>query len=866
VGTEDPEYALGLNNLALALEELGRYREACELLENAVRIAERESPQDAAQLAIYLHHLAGMYRLDGRFASALRTFRRALAIRNECLDRDDPLIGDTLNDLALLHVDMGRLRIAERLYKRVLRQNEACNPVREDRVAAVQTNLGGVHNRLGEWSLAEEFYQKALNTLVEQQGGEHPTLPTILDNLGGVWARQSRREEARVALERALEIRKARYGPTHTDVAVSLNNLSAFWLDAGDVQRAERYGSDALEMRRVLLGSTHPLVAQSQVALARTLALGARRTEALRLLEQAAQIHDNLVGLVFDLHSDAQRLAFIDTLMGALGAYLGLLADQVDRTAEQVRRAFEHTIKRLRLGAEAAARERTALRGDADTVRLFKDLRNTRGELARLTLAGAATQELADRVESLEAEISDRVHARNDVKVDAYRSGLQADTAALLTRLGPRSCLIQFVQIVAFDFDSAIERDLPSSRYLAFVVRPGGEPPVVLVDLGPAQAIDAAVTGYLREVLGAAPRPSSSPSLRDFSPALQTVGKAASPRCGAAVRQMVFEPLQPLLAQASRLLIALDGQLYRLPFEAIPLSADARGQDPVAPMADFLGDRFDVQYLSVSRDLLRDSPLSSDVTAPLVMADPAFDLAEGCAPPPLPQYPFGSLPGARREGEMVAAMLGVPLLAGEQATKTVLQSRVAPRILHLATHGFFLGAPPTPSGRALEPELAGQRMEVLRSHPLLRSGLALAGCNSWLQGQTTSPQVQEGLLTALDVSALDLSGTEVVVLSACETALGELLSAEGVYGLSRAFVLAGAGMLITSLWRVGDDVTRELMEELYRSAALGSDFATALIHARRQIKQRHPNVRDWAAFVCQGFDNTADSSGRLSAG
>ena len=893
-GAEDPEYAMGLNNLALVLEELGRYDEAARHLENAVRIQQRQEPQDPAQLAVYLHHLAGIYRLSGQFAAALQTFRRALSLRTNCLDRDDPLIGDTLNDLALLHVNIGRLRVAERLYRRALRQYQARSPARPDRVSAVLTNLGGVHDSLGDGSRAIEFYRKALEALADECGNDHPDTANALDNLGGVLARQSHPEEARAALEKALAIRKSRYGEQHPDVAISLNNLSVFWLGAGDTLQSERYGRDALSMRRALLGPKHPLVAQSLLALARTLAVDNRRPEALQAMEEAAEIHDTLVDQVFHLHSDAQRLAFVDTLLGALHAYLGLLAGEADRTHDQVRRAFEHTMRRLRLGAEVVAHQRAATAQqpadtDADTLKLREQLQNTRAELARLLLSGeSGAEDLGERLEWLEARLLERVQgtAPSGDRIGSVGDApcLHADTAALSSRLSPRSCLIQFVQIAAFDFSSPLDSAPQSWRYLAFVVQSQAEPSVVLVDLGPAQCIDAAINVYLHALLGGPPPspthtsrpspaertsgnqgpvlepsntpagelsiryPSGSAGLRDFAAPSRVGGKAEAPELGAALAHRLLEPLRPLFQNAERLLLALDGQLFRLPFEALPWPDGAKRADALP--VHYLSDEFDIQYLSVSRDILRDNPTSAHTAAPLVLADPDFDLTEGAATPPLPQYPFAALPGARREGTSIAALLGVPLITREHATKTALQNRISPRILHLATHGFFLRAP-EPSALSPHPNFVGKRMEILRAHPLLRSGLALAGCNSWLQGQKTPRPALEGLLTALDVSALDLTGTDLVVLSGCETALGEWLSGEGVYGLSRAFTLAGAGVLIMSLWRVGDELTCELMEELYRIAAQGSDYPTALIAARRLIKQRHPAVRDWAAFVCQ---------------
>ena len=192
-------------------------------------------------------------------------------------------------------------------------------------------------------------------------------------------------------------------------------------------------------------------------------------------------------------------------------------------------------------------------------------------------------------------------------------------------------------------------------------------------------------------------------------------------------------------------------------------------------------------------------------------------------------YHFPRLPGTREEGEQVAGLLGIrPWLEGD-ALEARLKERRSPRVLHLATHGFFLTdqeRDPNKESRAMEMMGAeagsfGRLSGPLPENPLLRSGLALAGAQTWLDGKPLPPEAEDGLLTAEDVAGLDLLDTELVVLSACETGLGEVRTGEGVFGLRRAFVVAGARTLVMSLWKVPDEQTRELMIDFYRRVLTG---------------------------------------------
>jgi CHAT domain-containing protein len=235
-------------------------------------------------------------------------------------------------------------------------------------------------------------------------------------------------------------------------------------------------------------------------------------------------------------------------------------------------------------------------------------------------------------------------------------------------------------------------------------------------------------------------------------------------------------------------------------------------------------------------------------------------------------YHFDRLPGTRAEGERIAARLGVsPLLdaaALESRLKTACRS---PRILHLATHGFFLpdeqrdlnregrGFGLDVGGFSGGPDGPGRLAGPMMENPMLRSGLALAGANAWLRAGNPPEEAEDGLLTAEDVAGLDLLATELVVLSACETGLGQIHIGEGVFGLRRAFVLAGAKTLVMSLWKVPDEPTRELMEDFYGRLLAGTGRAESLREAQLAMKAKYPEPFYWGAFICQGDPSPLDT-------
>lgn len=312
---------------------------------------------------------------------------------------------------------------------------------------------------------------------------------------------------------------------------------------------------------------------------------------------------------------------------------------------------------------------------------------------------------------------------------------------------------------------------------------------------------------------------------------------------GIALRAAVFDPLRVILGHRSRLLLAPDGELTRFPFEVLPLDGASR----------YLVDDYRLSYFDTGRELVRAGMASRQLcSAPVVVADPDFDLAGNGAghkkrsllgslcpkwrtrdvPAPLPStaagrlpnrhsrearqpnWHFERLPGTRIEGELVAAALRVPLWQGSAALERPLKERVSPRMLHLATHGFIMkdhrrhtettGGNAEAESRFLSPE-----------NPLLNCGLALGGANRRFTPESLPEDAEDGVLTAEDIAGLDLNATELVVLSACETGLGDVAVGEGVMGLRRAFMLAGAKSLVMSLWKVADLPTAVFMSRFY---------------------------------------------------
>jgi CHAT domain-containing protein len=346
----------------------------------------------------------------------------------------------------------------------------------------------------------------------------------------------------------------------------------------------------------------------------------------------------------------------------------------------------------------------------------------------------------------------------------------------------------------------------------------------VFVDLGPAAAIDAAVEKFRT-------------SLSDPADTTATVN-------GRALYDLTMAKVIPHLGGATSVLIAPDGSLNVVPFSAL-----------VDDKQQFLIKRFTFTYLTSGRDLLRLNVKTTAQGGGVIFADPTFDGApdkktdtpktRGRRSADLASLAWPALPGTGEEAiEVAKAMKGMTTFRGDKATEGALKAVHGPKILHLATHGFFLPDEPATKVDINAPPQAYE-------NPLLRSGLAFAGANKLRSG------TEDGILTAMEATGLDLWGTKLVVLSACETGAGKITNGDGVYGLRRALVIAGAESLVMSLWQVDDAATKELMTGYYKRLVAGKPRSSALRDVQLEIQGRteyaHPYF--WASFLPAG-DNT----------
>ncbi|HRI67839.1 MAG TPA: CHAT domain-containing protein [Polyangium sp.] len=806
-GEERVGYAVMLGLRGDLDMQMGAYDHAEIVFKQAQSIVDKlvaKNARGAVDVATVLGGARGRLLLqEGDFFSAEKLLLEELDYLEKKFGPKDRLIAEVSGELAELYRLTGKLDKADAFASRAVTiRDESLAPTHPYR-AESRAVLGRIREARGDAKGAQKLHEEALAMREKAFGVDHPHVGSSLLDLADLARRQGQTEVAENHYKKAVAIFEKNFGPDHGKVATAVEGLSALYATAGKLEVA------------------------------------------LRLAQRAADIRERQTALFVAGGSDAQKRSFLQALRVGTDFITSLHARLLPTDENAKKFALTTIFQRkgrvldLMAGSSRATRKRLA----ATDTKLFDELAEARADVARLALRGPAGAPL----DEFRAEL-----AKHEEKARALEEKLGGQSEVFRAEQIPVS--IERVQgalpegMVLVEFSSylprkAAEREKSSesgpTRFAAYVLDGGGK--VGFVDLGEAEPIERAVHA-LRQVLSSA--------------------DAGDPKKAArALDELVMQKVRPLLGGKTRVLISADGLLSLVPFAAL---VDENGK--------YLVESLEMTYLTSGRDLIRlsrqNKPAASNA---VVIANPAFgnrersdsalDLLQGGSSGNggkggsgekrgLEKAFFTPLPATGVEARKLATLMPeASILVDVDATEVALKQVHAPRMLHIATHGFFVSlkanAARTNSKNERGLELDTQSPDWLPDDPLLRSGIALAGANAKKGGGA-----EDGILTALEASSLDLQGTKLVVLSACETGLGDVLQGEGIYGLRRALFVAGAESLVVSLWQVADEETQALMVAFYERVLRGETRGGGLRNVQLSMLAKPPTAHPyfWASF------------------
>ncbi len=868
-GMDHLSTANSLDNLASLYEAKDDYAKAEPLRVRALAIDEKIYGAEHPSTAISLNNLGSLYNVKGDYGKAEPLLVRALAIREKALGKEHPATANSLDRMGILYEAKGDYAKAELLRVRALAIYEKTYGTEHPSTAVSLLNLGALYCRESDYAKAEPLLTRALTVSEKVYGAEHPLTAAIINNLGSLYRVKGDYGKAEPLLVRALAVSEKIYGTEHSNTAGSLGNLASLYEARGDYAKAEPLGVRALAICEKALGKEDTRTAKMLNYLALLYQAMGKFPQAVSLRSRCNDVIDKDYIRNLASGSERQRLLYLNITADYLDFTITLHTQFATDNLTSRQMALKGILQRKGRALDATTDAIAALRRRAspDDQKLLDQLTAARSQLSNTTLKGAGKDSLAnhqaklksleEQVEKLEAELS-----RRSAEFRAQALPVTLETVRAV--VPDDAALIEFVSFRPYD---AKTRKYSERRYVAYLLTDSGD--IKWADLGEAATIDNAVKAF-RAVLQKRAHQRLSNLTSELLPKAR------------ALDNLIMRPVRPLLGDKKRLLLSPDGSLNLIPFEAL-----------VDEQNHYLVETYSISYLTSGRDLLRLQAAKPNKKTALVIADPDFDLslapdkaaaasdtrilqrvdtaendkeriAQRVSARPGPKLgavqlqPFERLPGSAKEGKKLKKLLpDATFLTVAQATETALKGAASPSILHISTHGGFLTDEPKPEAneqRGLLIRAGADDFETMLpananiADPLLRSGLFFAGANTGRSGN------DDGVLTALEATALDLYGTKLVVLSACDTGVGEVKNGDGVYGLRRALVLAGSETQVMSLWSVSDEGTRELMVAYYKRLLKGEGRGEALRQVRLKMleskKRQHPYY--WASFIQSG--------------
>jgi CHAT domain-containing protein/tetratricopeptide (TPR) repeat protein len=907
---DDGNLQAARGNLAVTRYELGDLEGARALFEQVLEVFSRTLPGDHPDLQKARQNLAASIQALGDLSVARALQEQVLEVWTRTLPGDHPDLQSARGNLATTMYEIGDLAGARALSEQVLEAYSRTLPADHPNLQTARLNLANTLKGLGELAGARELEEKVLEVRTQTLPDEHPQLQTARGNLAVTIKDLGDFSAARALEEHVLDVLSRTLPDDHPDLQAARLNLAQTLESLGDLSGARALGQEGLDGFSRRLPDDHPDLQVARETLAAMIAAqcaldpelegqtegrsGTDKTQCQQLVLDVCRTQTRAARAVLLSASSREaeeRCARISEKLG-LGLSFARGFGVFDRNVALEQAAFELS-ETTRGAALAAARLARRASGDARYAERRAALVRASEELATLVRREGTNATDFDRAR-VQCETAERELASLAREVVGGRlGGVEVSAATLASALGKGVAAVGFrrfrdsrveVQLSTDSDAMRVTKEVYTERLCAFVVRgPELESPMAeasanltLVDLGPVGPIERAVREWRAAIGVAAGR------------GVSVVGSEVVHNwrsSGDTLRGLVFDPWLHTLGESRRLVLVLDDVLHLVAFDALPL-------DPSG--VSLVGDRWVISTRATLAELLDPAPSPATGGRFLALGGVSYD-GEGMRERANP-IADGSSTGGR--GGLVADILrgsawaggfsALPAtleevdgidrsfarsfgsdaehrtLTGAQATKENLLA-LAPgaRYLHVATHGWFASesidswSDPSPidAQSGLGVRLSGSE-QVKGMSPMLLCGLALTNANLPVGavGRASS------LITAEEIAALDLSGCELAVLSACDTNVGERRAGQGVASLQRALQMAGVRTVITSLWKVPDEGTKELMLDFYhRIWVEKTPKAQALWESKKRLRDAMNErgeplytVRDWAGWVLTG--------------
>lgn len=873
LGEKHPDYLTSLANAALCYSELGNYIQAFEFNLKVVELRKDILGEKDSSYLTSLSNLAHNYTTLGNYTKALELNLKIIELRKEVLGEKHPSYLTSLANLGTVYVYMGDYLKALEINLNVVEISKEIWGEKHPDFFTCLGNLAYVYSILGNYNQALEIQLKVVESIKQVLGDGHPKYLLSLNNLATTYLKLGEYNKALEIEKEIVDLTEEDFGVRHPDYLIRYGNLASIYLALENYNKALEINQIVTDLTKEVMGASHPDYLRALNNLA-------ENHRQLGQINKALKINQNLVGLskkiLGDQHPDyltrLNNLAVtefdLSQTSSALNHYLEMLNKKEQRVLDYLSIMTSHQreyfwnqninyfirfnkylekeiilypegagyayknalfTKGLLLNTAIDFEKLIAESGIPEAIAKFEELKLLKLQIQRLQERPLAEQYL--NVDSLEniAQKKESELVKLSKEYGDYTRNLKITWKDVQANLSDNDVAIEFVEYPTLT---------DTVKYAALVLRKGWQYPK-MIPLFCKNEIEE----YIQQDV-------------DKIYSYGYVGKQ--------IKKYLWEPLEEFIFPGERVYFSPAGIIYQLAIENLAWNDST-----------ILGERYQMYRLSSTKELVVQQPESKSHTAVVYggldfnldtvdmiagskkfkTPDNLFTMLRGYSNDYSERSGWNPIHGTGIEAEQITRLLSdknyqVKLYTGKEGMEESFKALSGKKngIIHIATHGFFLPIEESRQNPFVLQRIGDDQPAKAIIDPMLRSGLIMAGGNKAWLGEDIPDNIEDGVLTAKEISHMDLRGTDMVVLSACETGLGEV-SSEGVFGLQRSFKQAGVKTIVMSLWKVNDEATKYMMTEFYASMLSGKEKREAFLEAKQKCREKYIDPRYWAAFI-----------------
>ena len=816
LGKDHPATATSYNNIGYVYNRMGDYPKALEFYTKALNIKEKVLGKEHPSTALSYDNIGSVYSKMSNYPKALEFYTKALNIKEKVLGKEHPSTALSYNNIGSVYNDMGDYPKALEFYTKALDINEKVLGKEHPDIAISCNNIGSVYNDMGDYPKALEFLTKALEINEKVLGKEHPDTANSYNNIGYVYSAMGDYTKTLEFYSKALDIQEKVLGKDHPKTAISYDNIGSVYNNMGDYPRALEFHTKALSVFEKTLGKDHPDTANSYNNIGFTYNKIGNYSKAYNYSKEAYYIFKANRERNFKILSNEQKKKFLEANHWYLPHLL--TSGYSYQQATKDKKALSQEIYEIFIN------DKGILLDDENTIAMLKNISQDKNLISKIDslnslkrayakLAGTMPkpEEAKSYQEKLKALGEDIEKA--EIEIAKISPKFKQELGIKDLKLSDLTSLLKpnelFVDIGYYD-----------KNYYIFSVDKSGEVKFEKLNDKDSDTVNT--------------------TIKEFRADIDKIINATDANSTKALKELygivITNGIGDRIDKFNSIIISTDGALRLLPFETL-MDGDR-----------YLIESKQIRYTPSAKEFIRTHKFNikdegKDIT---MFSDPNYESKSGKSMEMVADTPnvnkavqtrsiknmgtFKRLRGFKKEEEVLqSSFSGVKLFSRENANEENILAVKSPKILHITTHGYFIS-------------------DENITNPMLKSGVALSGANIGIKQQTG-----DGLVNALKLSGLSLDGTDLVVLSACETGLVDVKDTSSVASLPKTFIQAGSKNVLMSLWSVDDNSTVELMKEFYTDTK-GNEkkFNEVLRNAKiKMIKEgKHPFY--WAAFIMSG--------------